>query len=78
MICGFGASVATASVASLGGVSSTPWMAWPSAITAAFMAGRGAGYGLDREPGLLEQPVEHAPGESAVGAAALQREVDQL
>ena len=30
------------------------------------------------EPALLEQPVEHAPGEGAVRAAALQREVDQL
>ena len=29
------------------------------------------------QPGLLEQPIEHAPGEGAVRAAALQREVDQ-
>jgi len=41
-------------------------------------AGRGPGYGLDREPRLLEQPVEHPPGEGAVRAAALQGEVDQL
>ena len=29
------------------------------------------------QPGLLEQPVEHAPGEGAVRPAALQRQIDQ-
>ena len=29
------------------------------------------------QPRLFEQPVEHAPGEGAVRAAALQREIDQ-
>ncbi len=33
---------------------------------------------LDADPLVLEQPVEHAPGERAMGAAALQREVDHL
>jgi hypothetical protein len=32
---------------------------------------------VDAQPGFLEQAVEHAPGESAVRAAALQREVHQ-
>jgi hypothetical protein len=41
-------------------------------------AGRGAGYRLDGEPGLLEQAVEHTPGEGAMRPAALQGEVDQL
>ena len=39
--------------------------------------GRGAGDAVDPQPWLFEQPVEHAPGEGAVRAAALQREVDQ-
>ena len=39
-------------------------------------AGAGAGYRLDVEPPVLEQPVEHAPGERAVRAAALQRDID--
>ena len=39
--------------------------------------GRGAGDRLDLDPGLLEQPVEHAPGEGAVRPAALQRQVHQ-
>jgi hypothetical protein len=38
--------------------------------------GRGAGDRLDLEALVLEQAVEHAPGISAVGAAALQGEVD--
>ena len=40
-------------------------------------AGRGAGDRLDLDPGLLQQPVEHAPGQGAVRSAALQRQVDQ-
>ena len=40
-------------------------------------ARRRAGDGLDLQPRLLEQPVEHAPGEGAMRAAALQGEVDQ-
>src|SRR5260370_37188650 len=39
-------------------------------------AGAGAADALDADPVVLEQPVEHAPGEGAVGAAALQREID--
>ena len=38
--------------------------------------GRGAAHRGDVEPGLLEQPVEHAPGEGAVRAATLQRQAD--
>src|SRR5215203_2205844 len=41
-------------------------------------AGAGAGDRLDREPPVLDQLVEHAPGEGAVRAAALQRERDRL
>ena len=41
-------------------------------------AGRGAGNALDREPPVLQQMIEHAPGEGAMRAAALQREVDGL
>ena len=40
--------------------------------------GAGGRHALERDPLVLEQPVEHAPGEGAVGAAALQREVDRL
>jgi len=40
-------------------------------------ARRGPGDPLDAQPRLLEQAVEHAPGERAVRAAALQREVDE-
>ena len=40
-------------------------------------ARRRAGDAVDLEPRLLEQPVEHAPGEGAVRAAALQREIDE-
>ncbi len=32
---------------------------------------------FDLEPGLLEQTVEHAPGEGAVRPAALERQVDE-
>ena len=41
-------------------------------------AGAGAADAGDLEPAVLEQPVEHAPGEGAVRAAALQRQVDPL
>ena len=41
-------------------------------------AGRGGGDALDLDVVVLEQPVERAPGEGAVRAAALQREVDDL
>jgi hypothetical protein len=34
-------------------------------------AGRGAGNAVDPEPGLLEQAIEHAPGEGAMCAPAL-------
>ena len=36
-----------------------------------------AGDRLDLEPRLLEQPIEHAPGEGAKGPAALKGEVDK-
>ena len=39
-------------------------------------AGAGAADALDVDLVVLEQPVEHAPGEGAMGAAALQREID--
>ena len=39
-------------------------------------AGGGPGDRLDLDPVLLEQPVEHAPGEGAVRPAALERQVD--
>ena len=41
-------------------------------------AGRRARYGFDGEPALLEQAVQHAPGEGAVRAATLQGQVDEL
>jgi hypothetical protein len=41
-------------------------------------AGAGAADLGDDEARVLEQPVEHAPGQRAVGAAALQREIDRL
>ena len=40
-------------------------------------AGGGAGDAVEHQPAFLEQPVEDAPGECAVGAAALQSEVDR-
>ena len=40
-------------------------------------ARRRAGDRLDPQPRLLDQPIEHAPGERAVGTAALQGEVHQ-
>jgi hypothetical protein len=40
-------------------------------------AGRRAGDAVDLQPRLLDQPVEHAPGERPVRAAALQGQVDQ-
>jgi hypothetical protein len=39
--------------------------------------GRGSGNRLDPEPGFIEQPVEHAPGEGAMRSTALQGEIDQ-
>ena len=33
---------------------------------------------LEGKPLLLEQPVEHAPGEGAVRTPALERQIDQL
>ena len=41
-------------------------------------ARRGAGNAFDLDAAVLEQLVEHAPGEGAVGAAALQRKVNAL
>jgi hypothetical protein len=41
-------------------------------------AGTGAGDGLDLEPPILEQMVEHPPGEGAMGTAALKSERDVL
>ena len=41
-------------------------------------AGRGAGNTGDLEPLIGQQLVDHAPGEGAVGAAPLQREIDPL
>ena len=40
-------------------------------------AGRGAGDAVDPQPWLLEQPIQHAPGERAMRAAALQRQIHQ-
>ena len=49
----------------------------PSAITdGVHRARRRAGDAVEVKPRLLEQPVEHAPGEGTVRAAALQAEVD--
>ena len=41
-------------------------------------AGTGRADAVDLEPRLLHEPVEHAPGEGAMGAAALQREIGEL
>ena len=41
-------------------------------------AGRRAGDAFDREAPVLEDVVEHAPGEGAVRAATLKREIDAL
>ncbi len=41
-------------------------------------AGAGRGNPLDVDPLLLEQAIEHAPGEGAMGPAALQGEIDRL
>jgi len=38
---------------------------------------RGAGDTIDAQPGFLKQAVEHAPGERAMRAAALQREIHE-
>ena len=40
-------------------------------------AGRGPGNAVDLEPRLFEQAIEHAPGEGAMRAAALEREIDE-
>src|SRR6185437_3711759 len=40
--------------------------------------GRGAGNAFDLKPAVVEQMVEHAPGEGAERAAALQRQIDAL
>jgi hypothetical protein len=34
--------------------------------------------GLDLDTAVFQQAVEHAPGERAVRAAALQRQIDEL
>ncbi len=39
-------------------------------------AGAGAADRLDAEPVVFQQPVQHAPGEGAVGAAALESKGD--
>ena len=39
-------------------------------------AGRGAGHAFEIQPILIQQPLQHAPGEGAMGAAALQGQVD--
>jgi len=41
-----------------------------------YRACRGARDALDRQPAVFEQIIEYAPGEGAVGAAALQGEID--
>jgi hypothetical protein len=41
-------------------------------------AGAGCRDALEGEPRLFEQPIEHAPGESAVTSATLQSKVDAL
>src|SRR5262249_52710341 len=39
---------------------------------------RRAGDAFDRDAAVVEQLIEHPPGEGAVGAAALQRQIDRL
>src|SRR6185369_9418519 len=41
-------------------------------------AGAGAAHRLELQPSVLDQGIEHAPGEGAVRAAALQGEIDAL
>src|ERR1700731_2340133 len=41
-------------------------------------ASRCAGDPVDLQPAVLEQSIEHAPGERAMGTAALEREIDAL
>ena len=41
-------------------------------------AGAGRGDAVEADPSVFEQAVEHAPGEGAVTAAALERQVDRL
>ena len=40
-------------------------------------AGRRSGNGIDPQPRLFEEPVEYAPREGTMGAAALKGEIDQ-
>jgi hypothetical protein len=40
-------------------------------------AGGRPGNAVDSQPLLLEEPVQHAPGERPVGAAALKRKIDK-
>ena len=57
---------------------SAPPAAWPSASTAAFMAPADVPEMPSiAQPGLLEQPIQHAPGEGAMRAPALQRQIHQ-
>jgi hypothetical protein len=39
---------------------------------------RGAGNSFELQPPVGEKMIEHAPGEGAMRAAALKREIDQL
>src|SRR5262249_40485175 len=39
---------------------------------------RGAGDAFDLDPAVVEQLIEHAPGERAMRTAALQRQIDRL
>ena len=41
-------------------------------------AGTGAADGINLQASIFEQPVQHAPGECAMGTTALQGEVDAL
>jgi hypothetical protein len=41
-------------------------------------AGAGRADAIDLEPRLLEQPIQHAPGEGAVSASTLKRTVGDL
>ena len=58
---------------------SLPPRSKPSTITTAFIApALVPGDRVEAEPAILEELVDHAPGEGAMGAAALEREVDRL
>src|SRR5262249_32216612 len=41
-------------------------------------AGARSGNAFEFEPAFLEQPIEHAPREGAMAAAALQRQIDDF